>query len=87
MRHNAIRDAIYRFALRAKTNPELEKAGLLAEPGMLLDLRRPADVLIEGVMRTDHAATLLSPMERTALDVKPSMRWEKTTWPRREMTH
>ena len=70
LRHNAIRDAVYRFAQRAKTNPELEKAGLLAEPGVLLELRRPADVLIEGVMRVGPAAASVSPIERTALDIK-----------------
>lgn len=40
--HNAVRDIIYRFARRA-----LERIGLLADPSMLLDMRRPTDVLIE----------------------------------------
>ena len=48
LRHNLVRDLIFEFARRALLNPILERVGLLAEPGVLLDLRRPADVLIEG---------------------------------------
>ena len=44
MRHNSVRDIVYRFSFRGRLRPELEKAGVLDEPGVLVDLRRPADV-------------------------------------------
>jgi hypothetical protein len=66
-RHNSVRDDIYGFARRARVNPKLEKAGLLSEPGVFLELRRPADVLIEGALR---GARDCGPVERVALDVK-----------------
>ena len=49
LRHNSVRDIIYRFCCRAVLHAEVEKGGLLDEPGIFLDLARPADVLIDGV--------------------------------------
>ena len=48
----------------------MEKSGLLSEPGVLLELRRPADVLIEGALRSSTGASDLKPFERSALDIK-----------------
>ena len=62
-RHNQIRDIIYRFCVRARLNPQLEKPGLLDDESIIVNLRRPADVLAE--MRPGSA----TPM-RTAIDVK-----------------
>jgi hypothetical protein len=70
IRHNAVRDVIFRFACRGRLDPVLERVGLLAEPGMLLDLRRPADVLIEGALNSQAGAPGASPLDRLALDVK-----------------
>jgi hypothetical protein len=70
VRHNAVRDAIFRFACRGRLQPILERIGLLAEPGMLLDLRRPADVLIEGALNSQAGGPGSSPLDRLALDVK-----------------
>ena len=42
-------------------HPELERAGLLAEPGVMINMRRPADVLIQDGTRE---------LTQTALDVK-----------------
>ena len=47
-RHNQGRDKIFRWALRGRLNPELEKAGILNEPAVMINsLRRPADVLVD----------------------------------------
>ena len=70
LRHNTIRDIIFAFAARGCLRPVLERAGLLAEPGVLLDLRRPADVLIEGALNPVRGAAGSSPTARLALDVK-----------------
>lgn len=56
---------------RARLEPILERVGLLAEPGMLLDLRRPADVLIERAIATPQAAGApLAASMSLALDIK-----------------
>ena len=47
-RHNRVRNLIYRFSCRGQLRPELEKAGILDEDGIFVDLKRPADVLIDG---------------------------------------
>jgi len=48
LRHNQMRDKLYRWALRGRLNPELEKAGILDEPAVTIpSLRRPADVLVD----------------------------------------
>ena len=52
-RHNDVRDIIFSFAARARLQPQLERAGLLHEPGIFLELRRPADVLVEGLAQGD----------------------------------
>ena len=65
-RHNDARDIIYHFAKRASLRPQLEKAGLLQEPGIFLELRRPADVLVEGLASAGPGS---APM-RVALDIK-----------------
>ena len=64
-RHNLVRDIIFHFCLRARLNPQLEKAGLLEDESIMVNLRRPADVLAE--MRQGPAS---SRTERTAIDVK-----------------
>ena len=46
-RHNKVRDRIFGYSARAMLQPELEKAGLLEEPGVIVSMRRPADVLIQ----------------------------------------
>jgi hypothetical protein len=65
-RHNAIRDILFEAARRGDLKAVLERVGLLSEPGMLLDLRRPADILIEGAL----AGTWTGACERLALDIK-----------------
>ena len=61
-RHNQGRDKLFRWAMRGHLNPELEKAGILNEPAvMITSLRRPADVLV------DNPANR---MDKVALDVK-----------------
>ncbi len=64
MRHNAVTDIV--LAKWGQLKPELESAGLLTEQGIMLELRRPADVLIEGPLTGDS----LGFQERFALDVK-----------------
>ena len=71
VRHNAVRDDIYAFAQRARVNPRLEKAGLLSEPGVFLELRRPADVLIDEALQGSGPA---GPVSRVALDIKGHQR-------------
>ena len=68
LHHNSVRDCIHRFAARARLNPTLERTGLLAEPGVLLDWRRPADVLIESSGPRASAGPLAA--DRLAIDVK-----------------
>ena len=64
LRHNRVRNIIYHFSCRAQLNAELEKAGVLDEDGVFVDLCRPADIMIDG----STAATTVP--ERLALDVK-----------------
>ena len=66
LRHNNVRDSLHSFCKRGRLRPELEKAGLLQDDAVFIDLRRPADVLVEGVIST----TRQTRQQRTALDVK-----------------
>ena len=65
-RHNAVRDVLFAAARRGNLHPVLERAGLLNEPGLFLEMRRPADVLIEGALLGPGSSTL----EHLAIDVK-----------------
>ncbi len=70
-RHKTVRDIIFKFASKAHLNPELERTGLLADPHVLIDLRRPADVMIEELlMPGGNNRTGRGPLLRTALDIK-----------------
>ena len=69
-RHNEIRDIIFSFAQRGRLNPELERTGLLAEQGVLLDLRRPADVLINEALHNSSRPPDTPSPTKTALDIK-----------------
>ena len=60
LRHNEIRDKVFRWAQRARLNPELEKAGIFNENDVIC-MRRPADVLV------DDPGTRI---EKVALDIK-----------------
>eukprot|EP00973_Karenia_brevis_P021418 2943942-Karenia_brevis.AAC.1 len=64
LRHNAVRNIIYRYAARGNLHAELEKAGVLDEPGVFVDLSRPADIMIDDAQATSRGT------ERVALDVK-----------------
>jgi hypothetical protein len=64
MRHNDVRNIVYRYSQRAGLNAELEKAGILDEPGVFVSLQRPADVLVDGL------GVGARPVERVALDIK-----------------
>ena len=64
MRHNEVRNIVFRYSRRGCLNAELEKAGILDDPGVLLSLRRPADVLVDDVSGQRRGA------ERVALDIK-----------------
>eukprot|EP00973_Karenia_brevis_P039155 5408177-Karenia_brevis.AAC.1 len=68
LRHNHIRDIIFAYAKRAALRPQLEKAGLLHEPGIFLQMRRPADVLVEGLGQASGLSAGVN--VRVALDVK-----------------
>ena len=68
LRHNAIRDAIYRFATRGRLDPALERVGLLAEAGVLLDLQRPADVLIDRALNSQPSGLGAPPLVKLAID-------------------
>lgn len=59
---NAVRDAIFRCARRASLEPVLERVGLPAELGMFLDVRRPADVLIEEAMASPSDSAIAAPL-------------------------
>ena len=71
-RHSMIRDIIFKYASKAHLNPELERTGLLADPHVLIDLRRPADVMIEELLMPggNNNRTGRGPVMRTALDIK-----------------
>ena len=62
-----VRDIIYSFCLRARLNPELEKAGVLQDDSIMVNLRRPADILVDGIGQSRDQGRQ---WERTALDVK-----------------
>ena len=63
-RHNEIRDLLHSFCIRARLHPELEKAGLLQDESIMVELRRLADILVDNVgNRNAHGG-------KTALDVK-----------------
>lgn len=64
MRHNDVRNIVYRYGRRGCLNAELEKAGVLDEPGVLVSLSRPADVMV------DEFAVGARSAERIALDIK-----------------
>ena len=64
LRHNRVRNIVYRYSCRAQLNAELEKAGVLDEDGVFIDLSRPADVMV------DEMDGLSRGSERLALDVK-----------------
>ena len=73
LRHNEVRDIIFKFARRGNLRPTLEKAGLLAEDGVFVNLRRPADVLIESLDSTAQRrrnGTADGRTQRVALDIK-----------------
>ena len=56
--HNEVRDITFEFSARARLHPALERAGLLDDPAVFLNLRRPADVLIDDM----RAARGLEPL-------------------------
>ena len=64
--HNAVRDKLYWFCARGRLAPQLEKVGLLEDDSIVVNLRRPADVLAN--LRTGSSNQ--SRQERTAIDVK-----------------
>ena len=66
-RHNQIRDLIYSYCIRARLNLELEKAGLLEDESIMVELRRPAGVLVDGFANRNPNTQQWS---KTALDVK-----------------
>ena len=65
LRHNSVRNTIFNFCRRANLRPELEKAGVLDEPGVLVDMRRPADIMVESMPTPGNQG-----VERIAFDVK-----------------
>ena len=67
-RHNDVRDLMHSFCIRARLNNlELEKAGSLEDESITVELRRPADVLVEGLRNRAMNSRMWS---KTALDVK-----------------
>ena len=66
VRHNDVRDIVHHFASRGGLRPQLEKAGLLHEPGIFLEMRRPADVLVEGLAQGSRGNSSM----KFALDIK-----------------
>ena len=60
LRHNETRDKLFKWAGRARLNPELEKAGIFNENAVIC-LRRPADILVDNPENR---------IEKVALDVK-----------------
>ena len=57
---------LFGFAKRGRLRPELEKCGILEDDSVVVNLRRPADVLVEG-LRDNRPA---SREEKIALDIK-----------------
>ena len=66
LRHNAVRDILYWFCTRGRLAPQLEKVGLLEDDAILVNLRRPADVLANVRAHSSDQRRL----DRTAIDVK-----------------
>jgi len=64
LRHNHVRNLIYKYSCRGRLNAELEKAGVLGEPRVFVELARPVDVMID-----DDRSASQGP-ERIAIDVK-----------------
>ena len=64
LRHNRVRNILFRYSSRGQLNAELEKAGILDEDGIFVDLCRPADVMVEGLGAAARG------IERVALDIK-----------------
>ena len=64
LRHNLVQNIVYRYSSRAQLNAELEKAGVLDDYGVFVDLCRPADVMIDSLDASG------SGLERVALDIK-----------------
>jgi hypothetical protein len=64
LRHNLVRNIVYRYSARGQLNAELEKAGVLDDYGVFVDLCRPADVMIDAFDATNRGR------ERLALDIK-----------------
>ena len=63
-RHNAVRDLVYELSRR-------ERAGCLTDPAVVVELRRPADVLAKMARRSAvDAGANGAPAERVALDIK-----------------
>lgn len=60
LRHNEVRNKLFKWAGRARLNPELEKAGIFNEDTVIC-LRRPADVLVDDPRNR---------IQKVALDVK-----------------
>jgi hypothetical protein len=70
-RHDAVAEIIHHWAGRARINPEMEKAGLLADPALFVELRRPADVLIDDLIGDQAEGNPRDrPASKTALDIK-----------------
>ena len=63
LRHNKVRNLMYKYCCRGQMNPELEKAGILEEPGVFVDMARPADIFIPDFGEAGSSI-------RVALDVK-----------------
>lgn len=73
LRHDDVRDILHSLAQRGLLQPSLEKAGLLSERGVFVNLRRPADVLVERLgpaARGRRDADDGGRVQRVALDVK-----------------
>ena len=64
-RPDDVRDVLFSFANRGQFSPVFEKAGLLQEPGVFLQMRRPADVLLD-VTTTAQSSRVM----KVAVDVK-----------------
>ena len=69
-RHNAVRYLLYKWAKTAHTNPDIERTGLLANPGIQLEMRRPAYVLAHLARQGDADDPIdLDAVETVAVDV------------------
>ena len=70
LRHSAVRDLVCEMARRADVDPILERAGILLDPSLRTELRRPADVLVHMARQGARGAPALDPSVRLALDIK-----------------